>query len=94
MTFFLTKDGYKRQGDGPVVPTYNPQNPGEIMVFFSSYVTDTITTVLNKTPLSFPFKILFYPFKLELLGPKSPTSITMNEFQIYSWSPNSNFKYI
>ena len=79
MTFFLTKDGYKRQEDGPIIPTYNPENPGEIMVFFSSYVTDTIVNLLNKTPLSFPFKIWFYPMKLEMLGPDALTSIKIKQ---------------
>lgn len=84
MTFFLLSEGYKRQGDGPVVPRYDAQDSGEIMVFLSSYVTDTLMRTINTKPISFPFKVLLFNMKLHLLGPSSPTIIKMkkNNLQI------------
>ena len=79
LTVFLTSEGYQRQGDGPVVPAYDPEIPAEILVSLSSYVTTSIQNILNKTPLSFPFKVLLINMSLNILGPDYPTEISMKK---------------
>ena len=84
LTMFLTKEGYARQGDGPIIPTYDAKLPGEVMFFLSSYVTDSAMRLLNKTPLSFPFTVWMIPMTLDILGPAAPTSIKIlkNNFEV------------
>lgn len=84
LTMYLTSEGYSRQGDGPVIPTYDVKLPGEIMFFLSSYVTDSAMRLFNKIPLSFPFTLWSIPMTLDILGPAAPTSIKIlqNNFEI------------
>lgn len=46
-TVFTAEQGIVRPGPTPEMPRFNPENPGEIQMFFSSYLADTLTSTLN-----------------------------------------------
>ena len=69
-TIFLHSKGYARPGPAPVIPTYNPKNPGEVMMFISPYLIHTLADTLN---------LKTYNFTLDLFGHQISISIDPGE---------------
>lgn len=74
-TVFLTAEGYNRRFDAPEIPSENPENPGEIQLYASSYLYDTLEDTLNKIPMSFDFNIYGYDSNFKIDGSKNPLEI-------------------
>lgn len=78
-TVFLKEDGYNRQGDAPVIPSYNPNDPGEIQLFLSSYLLDTLSASLNKGVQTFTTAVKGIQINLSIDPAKGATSLKFEE---------------
>ena len=65
-TFFLHSKGYNRPGPAPEIPTYNPKNPGDIMMFMSPYLISTLGNTLNQDLQSYKIAFLGVDFVVSL----------------------------
>eukprot|EP00344_Euplotes_crassus_P004160 CAMPEP_0196995464 /NCGR_PEP_ID=MMETSP1380-20130617/1562_1 /TAXON_ID=5936 /ORGANISM="Euplotes crassus, Strain CT5" /LENGTH=428 /DNA_ID=CAMNT_0042411131 /DNA_START=46 /DNA_END=1332 /DNA_ORIENTATION=+ len=65
-TFFPKNQGYSRPSDAPEMPHYNPTDPGEMMMFFSSYLVDTLSTTIHSEIQTYDFTILGIQFQASL----------------------------
>ena len=74
-TFFKTSEGYNRPSEPDLIPSENPINPGEILLFTSPHILNTLSKTIAKTPISInqvikgynitiDFDARNYPFKL------------------------------
>jgi hypothetical protein len=78
-TIFLDSEGYNRPGITPDMPSYNPKDPGEIMMFFNEYLVDTLTTTLNKESQTYQGTILGFAFQASLDPSVAQTILTFEE---------------
>ena len=65
-TFFLHLKGYNRPGPAPEIPTYNPKNPGDVMVFLSPYLISTLGNTLNQDIQSYKINFMGIDFVVSL----------------------------
>lgn len=78
-TIYRRDMGYERPYPAPEMPTFNPEDPGEIMMFFSSYLTDTLSDTLNLNEYTYKSKVLGIGFTATLDPSKGKTNIGFEE---------------
>lgn len=86
-TFFLHSKGYNRPGPAPEIPTYNPQNPGDIQLFMSPYLLSTLGSTLNLGVQS--YKVNLYGYDIVVQVDPSQGSSSFN-FEDQDFSANLN----
>ena len=65
-TFFLHSKGYNRPGPAPEIPTYNPKNPGDVMVFLSPYLISTLGNTLSQDIQTYKINFMGIDFVVSL----------------------------
>ena len=78
-TLFLTEDGYHRTGSAPDIPIYNEKDPGELQMFFSSYLPTSLDEILNKKTQQYKVKYQSQTYILELNPEKGKTTLTFED---------------
>ena len=76
-TIFSHEKGYHRSGSAPDIPVYNPEDPGETMMFFSTYLITTLQEVVNDE---------IQHYKLDFLG-------TELDFEVDPSKGKTEFKF-
>ncbi|CAI2369004.1 unnamed protein product [Moneuplotes crassus] len=81
-TFFPHDQGYKRPSDASEMPHYNPNDPGHIMMFISSYLVDTLSSTIGVEKQTYDFTILgiSYQFSLDPAAGKTSLSFEDGDF--------------
>jgi len=74
-SIFLTNEGYSRSTEAPVIPSENPENPGEIVLFASTYMFEGLEAVINKIPMTFEKSIMGLNLIVKIDGSVNPLGI-------------------
>lgn len=78
-TVFPHAQGYKRPSDAEDMPHYNPNDPGEIMMFMSSYLANTLSDTLNTDVHSYEITVLGMNYKVSLDPAVGKSAIAFEE---------------
>ena len=78
-TIFLHEKGYHRAEDAPVIPTYNPNDPGEIMLFLSPYLLLTLGDTLNEGVQTYNTTFMGTNYQVFLDPAVGKTALTFEE---------------
>lgn len=65
-TVFPTEQGYKRSGTTPAMPTYNPNDPGAIMMFFNPYLVSTLSDTINASVQKYSATLMGIQYEVSL----------------------------
>jgi len=78
-TVFPHDQGYKRPGAAGDIPHYNPQDPGEIMLFVGEYLLDTLSNTINLSVESYSTSVLGFGVVASLDPAVGKTAVTFEE---------------
>jgi len=78
-TVFPSEEGYKRPEEAKVIPHYNPKDPGEIMVFLSEYLVDTLSVTLGKGVQTYNLTIMGIAYQVSIDPDVGATSLSFEE---------------
>jgi hypothetical protein len=83
-TIFLHPQGYKRQSDAGQMPTYNPKDPGEFMLFINEYLLDTLGSTLNQVVETYTTSIMGITIEAKLDPSKGATKLRFDDGDFYA----------
>jgi hypothetical protein len=78
-TIFLNSEGYNRPFDAPEIPVESAENPGEILLFISEYVFNTLSKTLNQVPIQFESSIFGFNLNIQVDGAKYPIDVSTHD---------------
>ncbi|CAI2369371.1 unnamed protein product [Moneuplotes crassus] len=79
-TIYTADKGIIRPGPTPDMPRYNPESPGEAQMFFSSYLTETLSNTLNTLDkLVLKTRFLLLTFVTTIDPSKGKTSVSFDD---------------
>ena len=83
-TVFLTSQGYNRPFDAPVIPTEDPDNPGEIQLFASTYLYETFEQSINQVPMEFTTSIMGFQAIFKINGTACPFELKTQDKNLHA----------
>ena len=82
-TVFLTQEGYNRPFEAPEIPSESPENPGEIILFISKYVYQTLEKTINKVPMNFETTLYGFTIQIQIDGSRVPLEIATRDKDLH-----------